>query len=338
MNLLREIPEKKKISYDEDSLCLEGIKKNYSGGFSLNIDTLVFLKGQVYVIMGPNGSGKTALLNIASSLEKPDKGQVKRAREVGYVMQEAFLFNRSVYDNVAYGLRRRKKFSKNEIDKRVRKALSEMGIEHLRNRNAKELSGGEKKRVSIAQVMVLDTDIVLMDEPMAGVDEATVVAIEKLIERYKNERNKTVVITTHFLDQAYRLSADIITLKAGRVSAFVHENTFYGIIKKSDEGIGIMTVFDGVDIFLVSEKTGPVHIAIDPESIILSEERFASSARNLFYGTMTKVEELGPNVRVFVDCGIEFCSVITKKSYSRMGLNIGSAVYLSFKVNSVRII
>ncbi len=333
-------------------LVLKNIKKSYEDGFNLDINKLAFRRGQVYVIMGGNGSGKTTLLNIAGLMEMPDTGEIiidgvvisysskdilKIRHKIGYLMQNSFLFSKSVSDNVAYGLKQRK-FSQKETEKRVNESLNCLGIEYLKNRNVKELSGGEKKRVAIAQVLVLNTDIILMDEPMAYVDTATVNIIEKLLHNSNNLSGKTIIITTHSVETAYRLSADIINLKSGHLDDFIHENVFYGNIEQSDNGIKVMKLNATVEIYLIAQKLGSAHIAIDPESILLSRNSFVSSARNSLYGTITKIESVGVNVRVFVDCGVEFCALITKKSYLDIKLNIGNSVYLYFKVNSVKVI
>ena len=215
-----------------NSISLKGLEKQYGpGGFSINIESLEFHNRQIHVIVGPNGSGKSALLNILALLESPDKGTIRlngeqicsvngrrRAlqRKIGFVRQSPYLFNMDVFENVALGLRMRK-YRHNEIISRVNAILTALKIEHIKNRNVGSLSGGEYQKAAIARVLVLEPEVILMDEPTANIDRESVLSIEETVRNIRRKYNSIVIMTTHSLDQAFRMSHDIISLSDGRL-------------------------------------------------------------------------------------------------------------------------
>lgn len=211
------------------SITLKDIVKTYKPGiFSLQIDELNLANDRIYVINGPNGSGKSTLLNLISAIDKPDKGYVLfnnmllknfqgLRKKIGVLMQRHYLFNLSVFENVALGLKLRN-YSRSEIISPVTQMLSELNINHLADRNVKTLSAGERRRVSIAQVLVLNPQILLMDEPTSHIDAQNIFTVEEKIKQIHKRYLPLTIITTHCLNQAERLSADIISLTDGKLS------------------------------------------------------------------------------------------------------------------------
>ncbi|MBL7071424.1 MAG: ATP-binding cassette domain-containing protein [Candidatus Omnitrophica bacterium] len=335
------------------SVKLEGIYKEHgSNHFSLNIDGLEFHNKHVQAIVGPNGSGKSTLLNLLAFLDRPDRGSIivddkkvfpsnnaknKLCKKIGYVRQSPYLFNLSTFDNIALGLKIRK-FLKGDIVSKVNDILAILRIEHLRKRRVSSLSRGEYQKVAIAQVLVLEPEMVLMDEPAANIDAQSTLSIEETVKKVQQRTSSIIIMTTHSLTQAYRMTPDIISINKGRVVDFIHENVFFGEIKDRGDGLRQMDVCENVKIVFSTEKKGKSYVAIDPENIIMSKENIKTSARNTFTGKIIKIESLEPNVRLVVDVGVEMYSIITKQSFEEMGINLGSSVVLSFKVNSVEVI
>ena len=335
------------------SISLENIRKGYTpSNFSLSIDNLEFNHHGINVIVGPNGSGKSTLLRLIAFVEKPEGGRVlfdgqdvlcasngqgEFCRKIGFVTQNPYLFNMDVGGNVSLGLKIRK-YSRGEITSRVKETLRTLNISHLASRDVRELSGGERQKVALAQVLVLKPEILLLDEPTASIDAQSVSAIEETIGKIQRELQSVVIMTTHSLSQAYRISPDIISLAQGRIADFVHENIFFGELKEHSGGLKHLKVAEDLEIILTTEKSGSVHVAVDPEDIIVSGQKPQTSARNCFRGRVTKVESIGPNVRLVVDVGVEIYSIITKQSFTELGINLASEVYASFKVNSVQVI
>lgn len=210
---------------------LKNVHKKYNtGNFVLDISHLEFKDHSINVLVGPNGSGKTTLLKLISLLERPDKGKIlfnekdilsgkngtMFRKNIGYIMQNPYLFNRSVYDNVALGLKLRKYPSK-EIKSKVNEILTYFQIEHLASKNIKYLSGGEHQKVAIAQVLVLEPEILLMDETTANIDRQSRVLIKKMIKQLHSKFNTLIIMTTHSSEQTFRTSHEIIILENGKI-------------------------------------------------------------------------------------------------------------------------
>jgi len=333
------------------SVRLENIQKNLSSNFSLNVDRLEFHNKYIHVIVGPNGSGKTTLLRLIALLDKPDRGRVlfndkdvfendgrgPLRRRIGFLMQNPYLFDGDVLDNVSLGLKIRK-YPNNEIRSRVKNILRTWNIQHLAGQKVKCLSSGEYQKVAIAQVLVLEPEVILIDEPTANIDTQSIFSIEETIRDIQKKVNSTIIMTTHSFTQAYRMSSEIISVREGKVVDFVHENVFFGEIKSSTGSLQCMDVSKGVRIVFSTEKKGNSFIAVDPENIIISKDIVKTSARNAFNGIILKIESQGANIRVLIDIGVQIYSIITRQSFEEMGINVRSRVCVSFKVNSVKVI
>jgi molybdopterin-binding protein len=334
-------------------ITLRDIRKRYGhANFGLNIDQLDLLHDQIHVIVGPNGSGKSTLLKIIALLEKPDSGKIifdhediscsKHKQQIflkstGFVTQNPYLFNMDVFENVALGLKLRK-CRREEIVAKVISIMETLEIRHLSKRKVRDLSKGEYQKVAIAQVLVLEPKIILMDEPMSNIDAKSAFIIEKAVRNIQKRSHSTVIMTTHSFSQAYRLSPDIISIREGRIVDFIHENVFFGQIKEAAGGLQAVQIRKDLEIILSTEKRGESYIAIDPEDIVISQEAIRTSARNTFSGSIIKLESLGANTRLSIDVGVPIYSVITRQSFKEMNINLGASVYVSFKVNSVQVI
>jgi len=249
------------------SVRLENIQKNLSSNFSLNVDRLEFHNKYIHVIVGPNGSGKTTLLRLIALLDKPDRGRVlfndkdvfendgrgPLRRRIGFLMQNPYLFDGDVLDNVSLGLKIRK-YPNNEIRSRVKNILRTWNIQHLAGQKVKCLSSGEYQKVAIAQVLVLEPEVILIDEPTANIDTQSIFSIEETIRDIQKKVNSTIIMTTHSFTQAYRMSSEIISVREGKVVDFVHENVFFGEIKSSTGSLQCMDVSKGVRIVFSTEK------------------------------------------------------------------------------------
>jgi tungstate transport system ATP-binding protein len=191
-------------------LRLRDLAKTTAGGkFLLDIDELTILRGACIILSGRNGAGKTTLLKIIAGLEPPDRARVeyegteqpwraarRRYRHaVVYLHQQPYLFDRSVATNIAYGLRALG-IGRAEIANRVAQALASAGLMHLAARNARELSGGERQRVALARALVLAPQLILLDEPLASLDESARAYICECIAELK-ARGVAVVLTSH---------------------------------------------------------------------------------------------------------------------------------------------
>lgn len=199
--------------------------------------TLQVHEGQRLALLGANGSGKSTLLRMLDALCFPERGTISFCgnllseaglrddafrflfrKRVGLVFQNADvqLFNPTVFDEVAFGPLQLR-LEKSEVLRRVQEALESMGIAHLKDRAPHRLSGGEKKRVALASVLVMDPDVLLLDEPTAGLDPRSQSQIIDLLQGYSVK--KTVITATHDLHTVEDIADICCVLDGGRIVA-----------------------------------------------------------------------------------------------------------------------
>lgn len=210
---------------------LEAVGKRYGEKEVLAIPALEIREGRFHFLTGPNGSGKTTLLSILAFLLRPTSGLLYYAgrrvewkgetlvalrREVTLLHQSPYLFDGTVFSNVAYGLKVR------GIDgeagkERIDKALKMVGLEGFGGRRARALSGGEMQRVALARALVLAPRALLLDEPLANVDRESVEVIRDVIAGLP-ARGTTVIMATHDPGRAGGQNDELIRLEEGRIS------------------------------------------------------------------------------------------------------------------------
>ncbi|PKM83663.1 MAG: phosphate ABC transporter ATP-binding protein, partial [Firmicutes bacterium HGW-Firmicutes-13] len=197
----------------------------------LNIKSLSLEEGKIYGIMGPSGCGKSTLLRVINFLEKPTTGSISfngrpvplngflplnYRRSMTLVSQKPVLFRTSVKENIAYGLKIRGKRGE-EVDKKVSCLLEKIGLQEFADRHAASLSGGEAQRVAIARAVAFDPQILLLDEPTANLDPSNVEIIENLIVELNRSLGITIVLVTHNIFQARRITDYAIFMYDGTV-------------------------------------------------------------------------------------------------------------------------
>lgn len=208
---------------------LRQIKLRRDKGFELQIDSLQLKEGQIYHLMGANGAGKSTLLHLLAQLLPADEGEIffdgqpvhgtKQAQflrqQVTLVEQSPFLFDSSVYHNIAFGLRLR--HIKGDLQQqRVTQALADVRLSGFEKRRAKELSGGETRRVALARALALHPRILLLDEPTAGLDTDSLPAFENLLAELA-KRRITIVLSSHDAQQSQRLRTSPLFLDRGKL-------------------------------------------------------------------------------------------------------------------------
>ncbi|HYF84601.1 MAG TPA: phosphate ABC transporter ATP-binding protein [Clostridia bacterium] len=203
--------------------------KEYSNKKVLDIDELNLEEGKITGIIGPSGAGKSTLLYILNGLEKTTSGRIvfdgkeqksepdiETRRQMSMVFQKPIVFNTSVYENMAYSLKLRG-VDKDEIRGKVLELASFIGLEDKLKQRALTLSGGEAQRLSLARAIIHKPKVLLLDEPTANLDPANVAMIEKLILHAKIEYKTSIVVVTHNMFQAKRLSDNVVFLLNGNV-------------------------------------------------------------------------------------------------------------------------
>jgi ABC-type sugar transport system ATPase subunit len=202
---------------------LDGVRVERDRRLVLDIPALRIRAGRTTAILGPNGSGKTTLLRLIAGLEQQRAGRValgdepvRRGQPVSYVFQEQVFLRASVRSNLELGLRLRG-LNNATIADHVRHAASLLNITHLLNRRADRLSGGEGRRVSLARALCLHAPLVLLDEPLAGLDERTYSTLLDELPELLTAFDATALLVTHSRHEALRLADDLVVLVDGRV-------------------------------------------------------------------------------------------------------------------------
>jgi tungstate transport system ATP-binding protein len=212
----------------------------------LEIDSLTVQNGEILAIVGPNGSGKSTLLLAVARLIKMERGVIsfdgshvsgesdtKYRRHMGLVLQESLLLDTSVFDNVAVGLRFRK-VPANEVKQRVETWLKRFGIEHLHNRPAVKLSGGEAQRVSLARAFSLEPELLLLDEPFSALDAPSRKILLEDLKEILAETSTTTIFITHDLKEATSLGDKLAVILRGKLMQYGTPEEIYAN-PKNDE-------------------------------------------------------------------------------------------------------
>lgn len=350
---------------------LKNIKHAFPEGFSLDIPYLEINRGEVFTIIGPNGAGKTTLLRIMSLLKDPQTGEVifnhsdlssklGLRRKISFVFQDASLFKGSVFDNVALPLRIRG-FSKDEITGRVQKILNLFKIEHLNRHKARSLSGGEAKRVSLAQGLVSEPELLLLDEPGANLDpvyKETLFA--DLIQMVRRKNVSTVFVTQDRLE-AMRFSDRIAVLINGQilqagvpleifnhpkneaVAKFVgQEAVLDGVVAESQNNLAKIKVNSHIIEAAGDFPAGlKVMLCIPPQDVIISktQPKEKTSSRNVLEAVIKNILPQGLFYKIELDNhGKIFFSFITHQSLEDLELKKGDEIFALFKATAVHVI
>jgi ABC-2 type transport system ATP-binding protein len=196
---------------------------------AVNDLSLSIEKGDFFAILGPNGSGKTTTLGIIASLVRKSSGTVKilgcdldsetsKAKSfIGIVPQE---FNFPIFENLIAILVNQAGYfgiPKNIALVRAKELLSQLGILHKRNTRAGQLSGGMKRRLMIARAMMHNPEVLILDEPSAGLDIEARRYMWEFLESINTKQGVTIILTTHYLEEAERLCKNIAIIEAGRI-------------------------------------------------------------------------------------------------------------------------
>lgn len=195
---------------------LVDLKQIYDGRCVLDIPSFEIKQGEVLAVIGPSGAGKSTMLRLLNFLEQPSQGRlnfegkpvladisIEKRRRVTTVFQRPVLLKRSVAANLKYGVSLR---GKKLETLRKDEWLNKLGLADLEHQSAAKLSAGEAQRVALARALLTDPHVLLLDEPTANLDPYNVGLIEKIVREDNQTRQTTVVIVTHNIFQARRLS------------------------------------------------------------------------------------------------------------------------------------
>lgn len=326
--------------------------------------------GRLTALFGPSGSGKTTLVSLISGLIRPDRGKIDsdgivfvdtdrrvfvppHRRRVGYVFQDARLFpHMTVRQNLAYG-----RFFAPRADRYadIRAVTELLGIGALLDRRPAHLSGGEKQRVAIGRALAASPRLLLMDEPLASLDDARKAEILPYLERLRDETRIPIVYVSHAVAEVARLATDVVLLSEGRVTA---SGPVDAVLRRLDllagdqarEGGAVVAATivanDGVLAVLRSAAGewrvpagvgGPgdvVRLRVRARDVMIATERPRGiSALNILEGVIKDIAPLARgDVQVDVDCRGETISArVTALSADNLALAAGMPVFALVK-------
>lgn len=212
-------------SQKEELLLLRHIGKQFAGRPSpvlIDVSFSVF-NGDCIVLSGANGSGKTVLMTLMAGLENPSSGSIVRGKRgghkirIGLVFQDADtqILGDTVEEDILFGARNAG-FSQSDRAKKLETVLCLTGLRGKEKFPARTLSGGEKRRLAVAGVLMMDADIIIFDEPFANLDFIGVTQVVSLIARLQQQQ-KTLIILTHELEKILALANRLMILHEGRL-------------------------------------------------------------------------------------------------------------------------
>jgi molybdate transport system ATP-binding protein len=340
------------------------------GAFTL--DARFRSEERLTALFGPSGSGKTTLVNIIGGLIHPTKGQIvangrtlvdtdrgllvpKHRRRVGYVFQEGRLFpHLNVRQNLLFG---RWFTPGHERTASFDAVVGLLGIEPLLSRRPSTLSGGEKQRVAIGRALLADPQLLLMDEPLASLDEARKAEIYPYVERLRDEGGVPIILVSHSVAEIARLATGIVVLSEGRVTASGPAGDILrhtGLLPQTgttEAGALVETRVlrheDAYGLTVLEAKAGPLFVPridlpvgsrlrvhLRARDIILSlNPPEGMSALNVLQGTILSIDEPdATSVDVTLDCGQDgIVARVTRKSVEGLRLAPGLKVHAIIK-------
>ncbi len=342
------------------------------GAFSLDAKFAAPAHG-ITALYGRSGAGKTSLVNALAGLMRPDRGRIvvegeilfdsergidvaPERRRLGYVFQDALLFpHYTVRGNLSYGRRA----GAHEVDFDAVVAL--LGIAHLLDRRPGSLSGGEKQRVALGRALLAGPRLLLMDEPLAALDQSRKAEIMPFIERLRDELRIPIVYVTHAMDEIVRLADTLVLMTEGHVAAvgsvedltsrldlrpltgrFEAGAVIRAEVESHAEADGLTrVVFPGGALTLArldAPAGAKVRVRVRARDVVLSlEPPHHLSIRNALPGHVVEIAPArGPAVDIRLDIGVAGHPVmlwarITQRARAELGLAVGSPVHALVK-------
>ena len=337
--------------------------------------------GEVLAVLGPNGAGKSTALHVIAGLVRPDNGVVRvggrmltdtstgidvatHDRRVGLLLQDPLLFpHLDVAANVAFAPRSRRGFRRRlgRVDSRAAAAhwLDQVDAADLAGRMPRQLSGGQAQRVALARALAAEPDVLLFDEPLAGLDVAAATAMRKVLRGVLARDGRSAVLITHDLLDVLTLADRVLILESGKIaetgsaaavlaaprSRFGARFAGVNLVSGTAGADGVLTTKWGTawhGILGIDAVAGEPAVAVfTPAAVAVYRDKPHGSPRNTVEVTVAELDSLGPAVRVRADeqpDGAPGLSAdITAESAAELRLMPGDRVYFSVKAQEVNV-
>lgn len=341
----------------ENIIELKGIKKSFEDNFVAVEDfNLEIKKGEFVTFLGPSGCGKTTTLRMIAGFEIPTEGEIllngkdistlpPNKRPINTVFQRYALFpHLNIFDNIAFGLKLQKKYSKKEIEEKVRHALDVVDLAGFEKRNISTLSGGQQQRIAIARAIVNEPEILLLDEPLGALDLKMRKEMQLELKAMHKELGITFIYVTHDQEEALTMSDKVVVMSDGMIQQVGTPEEIYNEPKNVfvADFIGESNIFNGkmtdrlkvkfcdaefecMDDIPVGSK---VDVVIRPEDIIMTD-----SDKGMIKGLVTSVIFKGMHYEIIVESGVNEIVIQSTKS-----ANVGDTIGMMVEPDGIHII
>jgi phospholipid/cholesterol/gamma-HCH transport system ATP-binding protein len=234
---------------NQSPVAIARLRKSFGQQKVLNGIDLTVTGGEILAVLGRSGTGKSVLLKLLIGLQKPDDGSVlilgqeitqlemdplnEVRKKMGFLFQDAALYDSlTIEENVAFPINRHTELAGTELRDRVKELLSSVGLDRDLDKMPSEISGGMRKRVGLARAIALNPEILLLDEPTAGLDPITATEIGTLISKLKTDRKITAIVVTHDIHSARSMADRLVMLEQGNI---LIDGTFDELQKSRDQ-------------------------------------------------------------------------------------------------------
>ena len=189
---------------------IEPFRVSYEKRTVLDFSGVELEAGKIYAVIGANGSGKSTFAKgIAGIISNDEKKQIiDKKLSAGYMAQKSYAFRMSVEKNILLA---------GSDKQQAEYLMKHLQIDHLAKKNASRLSGGETARMALARIMMKEYDVLILDEPTAAMDMESTSLAEELILKYRKEKNSTIILITHSLQQARRVADEVLYFYQGKL-------------------------------------------------------------------------------------------------------------------------
>ena len=345
-------------------MSLEASVRVTLGGLDLRADLRVD-DGEVVAVLGPNGAGKTTLLRALAGLLPLDDGRIvldgvvlddvasdtfvsPEQRPIGIVFQDYLLFpHLSALDNVAFGLRCRR-LGRDRARRQARRWLEHVGLKEESGARPDRLSGGQAQRVALARALAIEPRLLLLDEPLSALDMSARAELRRDLRRLIESFHGVRLLVTHDPIEAIALADRLVILERGRVvqegapatvteqprsqyvAGLVGVNLFRGQARD-----GCIDLRGGGALTLPDAGRGDVFAVIHPRAVALHRSVPEGTPRNVWRGTVERLDREGDRVRVRVSGTPAIVAEITPAAVSALQLDAGGAVWVSVKATEI---
>lgn len=342
---------------------------------SFNIDINISLNPSFTALFGPSGCGKTTLLKCISGIAQPDSGNIQfrdqilyasqkniyispDKRNIGHVFQDGRLFpHLSVEKNLLFSrIQKRRKNEGIGFDQ----VVETLGISSLLDRMPGSLSGGESQRVAIGRALLASPQLLLLDEPLAALDQPTKISILTAILQIHRDAALPIIYVSHDMATVLNFASDVLLMRDGKITAYgaplevlsdyfstslskddILQNVIQAKVVAADANAGLCTVSTNnknlVLPFFNGQPGEIVYLDIPASEIILATEKPRGlSARNILQGRILAIQYMGKRIFVKVDAGIELQVEVVEKTLESLRLQQDLKVYLIIKATAFR--